>query len=74
MTTKDAFSLKKYAPVHHKWLGECIVIDLVPKFGPAILPITEKGLFCLTAASGMPPGTPYLASDYKQMLKHIEKA
>ncbi len=72
MTTKDAFSLKKYTPVHHKWLGECIVVDRVFDFGPCIVPITPEGLASLTAASGTPPGTPYLASDYKQNLKKIQ--
>lgn len=72
MTTKDAFSLKKYTPVHHKWFGDCVVVDVVHNFGPVIVPITAEGLAGLTAASGMPPGTPYLASDYKQMLKLIK--
>lgn len=71
MTTKDAFSLKKYAPVFHKWLGECIVIEIVADFGPVILPITVQGLCGLMEASGTPPGTPYLCSDYKQRLKKI---
>lgn len=70
MTTKDAFSLKKFTPVLHKWFGLCIVMDMVADFGPVILPITAEGLFHLTKASGMPAGTPYLCSDYKQMLKH----
>ena len=71
MTTKDAFALKKYTPVLHKWLGHCIVIEIVPEFGPVILPITAEGLHALSEASGMPPGIPYLCSDYKQRLKHI---
>jgi hypothetical protein len=69
MRTKDAFSLKKFAPVHHKQLGDCIVLGMAPNMGRIILPITAEGLAGLTAASGMPPGTPFLASDYKQMLK-----
>ena len=69
MRTKDAFSLKKFAPVHHKQLGDCIVVGMVPDFGPLLLPITVEGLAWLEAASSMPPGTPFLASDYKQMLK-----
>lgn len=72
MTTKDAFALKKYTPVFHKQLGECIVLEVVPDFGPVILPITAEGLSLLTAASGMPAGTPFMASDYKQMLKLIK--
>lgn len=70
MTTKDVFSLKKFSPVHHKQFGDSIVVGMVPDFGPMILPITVEGLTALTWVSGMPPGTPFLASDYKQCLKH----
>lgn len=69
MITKDAFKLKRYEPVFHNWLGECIVLEVIPDFGPMILPITPKGLEILYNVSGMPPGVPYLASDYKQRLK-----
>lgn len=69
MTTKDAFALKKYDPVLHKRLGQCIVVGMIPEMGPLILPITVEGLWLLTEAGQMPAGTPMLASDFKQNLK-----
>jgi len=69
MTTKQVSLLKKYDIVIHKQFGEACVKNVVPDFGPVILPLTKEGLLLLSSLSGMPPGTPYLCSDYKQNLK-----
>lgn len=80
MTTKDAWKLKPGEKVFHKWLGDCEVKEVLPAdnsggsvalFGVVIIPVTKEGLIKLNRASGMPYDTPFLASDYKQNLKHI---
>lgn len=72
MTTKRAFSLKKGDKVFHKHIGNSTVMGMIPKFGPTIVPDTNEGKFKLAYLSGMPPGTPFLASDYKTMLKEVD--
>lgn len=78
MKTKIAFGLKKGEIVRHKRYGLSKVENIVPEFGPVIIPSTIYGRLLLKTDSGCPDcpinelwrtAFPYLVTDFKQNLK-----
>jgi hypothetical protein len=67
MTTKQMLELKEGDKVVHKRYGLCLVVSVIPDFGPVILPFSKEGLQLLSRDSGI-EATPTIESDYRQNL------
>ena len=69
---KDIYQLKCGDKINHKHYGVCEVKDVIPEFGPVIVPITKQGKELLSMQSGSSINTPLLETSFR-LIKEIEQ-
>jgi hypothetical protein len=78
MKKKEVFELKEGDKINHKHYRVCVIKEVIPEFGPVIIPESCEGLVKLKNDADTvemfrtyPIGTPHLETSYRLILNKI---